>query len=652
MFSPRLFNCSTRRLCVGTSNAVSRSIPVHPSEFFPPTIDVRVSKYNKQKAAGKMNAQKLSRSKIGAQKSPRKPKPATITKIPVPPSQKSTSSPPPNTSKAPSLVSLTPDLVSEFHPTKNGVLTPDQILVRIPPVVLPPRHRSLAADPKLAAEFHPTKNGALTPRMVFSRSGTRVWWRCTKHAEHEWETDQVDFRSRYATGCPFCVGMRVSRQNCLAAVDPEIAEEWHPTKNGDLRPTTVHCRSARRIWWQCRHASEHQWRAQVVMRTRTGYRTGCPYCSFHRLTPENSMLGKAPEVSRELHPTKNGGLKASDIHASSNRPVWWQCVSNPRHEWRTKANKRTRSESPTGCPYCHGHRVLEPESLAQLHPDYITGKGPSVVQFHPSRNTFPASQLSPLSRRRVWWRCARGHEWQESVRKRVLSGSDPGCPQCIGTSTTSPKPIYSPFMMKRITSDFHPTKNGLLDLATADLNSSRKVWWRCRRYEAHQWQTCLNRYEPCPYCKGKTVAKDESFHSKYPKMSAEFHRTKNGCLDLATVRRNCSQSVWWQCSHDRAHQWEALIHTRACGKWACPYCNGKIVTEDRSLARLFPALAAEFNPSRNSLFSASHLSPRSTRRVWWRCARDHEWQDRIRDRIRFSSGCPQCEGHSAASTPT
>tara|TARA_B110000285_G_scaffold180449_1_gene203483 strand:+ start:85 stop:225 length:141 start_codon:yes stop_codon:yes gene_type:complete len=36
----------------------------------------------------------------------------------------------------------------------------------------------------------------------------------------------------------------------LAEVNPELAEEWHPTKNGELTPFDVTKGSNKKVWWK------------------------------------------------------------------------------------------------------------------------------------------------------------------------------------------------------------------------------------------------------------------------------------------------------------------------------------------------------------------------------------------------------------------
>ncbi len=38
----------------------------------------------------------------------------------------------------------------------------------------------------------------------------------------------------------------------LAEVNPALAKEWHPTKNGDLTPFDFAAKSNKKVWWKCR----------------------------------------------------------------------------------------------------------------------------------------------------------------------------------------------------------------------------------------------------------------------------------------------------------------------------------------------------------------------------------------------------------------
>ena len=97
----------------------------------------------------------------------------------------------------------------------------------------PPKGKSLAeVNPQLAKEWHPTKNGNLTPSDFSYGTNKEVWWKCPKGDDHEWE-GSIKRRSR-GGGCPICCNQMIVHSNCLSTTNPQLAKEWHPTKNGDL----------------------------------------------------------------------------------------------------------------------------------------------------------------------------------------------------------------------------------------------------------------------------------------------------------------------------------------------------------------------------------------------------------------------------------
>jgi uncharacterized Zn-finger protein len=196
-------------------------------------------------------------------------------------------------------------------------------------------------NPKLAKEWHPTKNGNLTPKDVTPSSGKKVWWLC-KDRGHVWEASVNDRNA--GRGCPYCAGKRVCEDNCLQTLNPLLAEEWHPTKNGTLTPKDIVPGSNKKVWWLCKYRG-HVWEADVEKRNAG---TGCPYCAGKRVCEDNCLQTLNPLLAEEWHPTKNGNLTPKDVTPSSGKKVWWLCKKK-RHEWKTYIYSRNAG---TGCPYC------------------------------------------------------------------------------------------------------------------------------------------------------------------------------------------------------------------------------------------------------------------------------------------------------------
>ena len=132
--------------------------------------------------------------------------------------------------------------------------------------------------PKVATEWHPTKNGSLTPNDVFC-SNKKVWWKCNK-CGYEWQA-RIDNRV-HNRGCPCCSNKVVVKGiNDLATTYPELVKEWHPTKNGDLTPQKISFGYGKKVWWLCPHGHEYQ--ATPNKRTN-GTGTNCPICYSGRQT--------------------------------------------------------------------------------------------------------------------------------------------------------------------------------------------------------------------------------------------------------------------------------------------------------------------------------------------------------------------------------
>ena len=203
-----------------------------------------------------------------------------------------------------SLAVKNPKLSKQWHPTKNENLTPDAVTAYSNKKVwwqcekghewqARISHRSngvgcpyclnkcacvdnclQSLNPELAKQWHPTKNGSLTPNDITTGSSKKVWWQCNK--KHEW-LETVASRVN-GNGCPFCSGHRVCHDNCLQTLNPELAKQWHPSKNGTLTPNDFTAGSAKKVWWKCEKG--HEWEAFIYNRKKG---SGCPICYNNRV---------------------------------------------------------------------------------------------------------------------------------------------------------------------------------------------------------------------------------------------------------------------------------------------------------------------------------------------------------------------------------
>lgn len=195
--------------------------------------------------------------------------------------------------------------------------------------------------PTIALEWNFNKNMGIIPSDFTAYSHKKVWWACKK-CGNDWSASIKD-RS-YGTGCPYCDGrMAVLGVNDLLTKMPDIAEEFHATKNSNIRVEEITVQSNKKIWWICKHG--HEWKIEVYARTNGN---GCPYCAGKRaLKGFNDLATVNPQLAQEWDMERNGHLTPDQVLTKSSRKVWWRCIN--KHSWKASIYHRSTG---TGCPYC------------------------------------------------------------------------------------------------------------------------------------------------------------------------------------------------------------------------------------------------------------------------------------------------------------
>lgn len=335
-------------------------------------------------------------------------------------------------------------------------------------------------NPVLAAQWHPTKNDLLTPSSITPKSSKKVWWQCSQG--HEWESS-VSNRAQ-GRGCPYCGGRLVlAGYNDLATLRPDLALQWHSTKNHTFLPTQISVGSKKKVWWQCDLG--HEWQAVIYSRKTAG----CPVCSNQQvLSGHNDLATTHPEFTSQWNYAKNSPITPYSVRQGSDKSYWWVCALG--HEWQTTPAKRVLGR---GCPVCSGRKLVKGfNDLSTLHPELAS-------EWHKTKNSQGPEETLSIMTTVVWWECALGHEWQARIDNR-RRGS--GCLVCAGhqvaigfndLTTTHPD----------LAAQWHPTLN---EIQASEVTSGRQVryWWRCEK--GHEWQahvcdrTRIDKGTNCPIC--------------------------------------------------------------------------------------------------------------------------------------------------------
>lgn len=485
---------------------------------------------------------------------------------------------------------------------------------------------TLAQLPDLRAEIHPELNeDTIDFDNLSVVSKQKVWWlgKCS----HAWETTVANRAN--GTKCPFCTGQKVlAGFNDFASHFPQLAQEWHPTKNNGLLPTQFTKGSNKKAWWlgQCKH----EWEQAISNRAKGA---GCVVCAGKVVLPGfNDLASKYPQVSELWHPTKNADLLPTQVTPSSNKTVWW--LGKCDHEWDMVTSELTRPQ-PKGCPVCSGRRV-------KAGFNDLTSQNPALAsQWHHAKNgDLKPETIASKSGKKVWWLGECQHEWEATVLSRYQGN---GCPYCANQKIL-PGDNDLATNYPEIASQWNHVKNGDLKPDMVAPKTPKVVWWVCP--DAHEWESSVsNRVRNgrgCPYCANQKVEPGfNDLETTHPHLVSEWNHAKNGKLLPSMVVAGSTRVVWWR-GEECSHEWEMTVFNKVAGV-GCPYCgNQKILVGFNDVGTTHPHLVSEWHDSLNTLKTMEELTYGSSHKAWWKCVNGHEWQARITDRGSKGHGCPEC----------
>jgi len=540
--------------------------------------------------------------------------------------------------------------------------------------------------PELINEWDYDKN-LILPENILPQSGISVWWKCTKG--HSWKT-RVQYRTR-GYGCPYCFGYKASKgQNDLATLNPELAKEWHPTKNVDLTPTSVRQYSNVKVWWLGKCG--HEWQATIADRNKNG----CPFCANILVLPGfNDLATRAPELLPYWDYDKNYPLTPQHISPNSTKKVWWKCEQG--HSWGNSVVNMNNSLHT--CPYCENRKVLSGfndlgTKFPNISNEWLSDKNGEATPSNILYNTT----------KKVWWKCSKGHIYYNSVYYRTHDNG--GCPICAkGRSTSFPEKAIAYYLSKKykVQENYKFFKNKELDVyipsRKVGIEYDGKAWhnnvtrdnikndlckklgivllrvrepslpnvnenaicYQLRSNTDHELEKAINFI--FSYLQSTTdnltdikvdinsdrakifklieiQEKATSLSVVNSQLANEWHPTKNGNLLPNQFTANAHFKVWWlgKCGHE----WQATIASRNSGS-GCPYCTGVLTNIGvNDLVAINSPLLAEWDYDRNTEISPSTVSKGSNKKVWWKCLKcGSSWQAAISDRSN-GNGCPVC----------
>ncbi len=539
--------------------------------------------------------------------------------------------------------------------------------------------------PDIFSEWDYSKNGGLEPENLSYGSAKKVNWICSV-CGYQWSCKIAD-RVRRSTRCAICAGRITSKRNpsknCLALACPEKADEWHPTKNGDLTPWDVTMKSGRSVWWIC-NICKQEFEASISNRTRRGRQ--CPICNNKKIVRHNSLGALYPSLEKEWD-YQNNQKSPYEIAPGTQKKYFWKCEKG--HSWSVSPNQRTNRKS--GCPYCSGHLATQEWNLRKNFPEIAN-------ELHPSKNhSLNLCEISPCSNKSLWWLCKKGHTWKDTVNHRTASGR--GCPNCYSQTSASELRIYTELKMifdtlehrhkmfgcecdifvsdykLAIEYDGYPWHQGKEDNDRNKermLNLNKIVLIRVRdkrlqklkdddllipkeinnvstiknilkaiqkrvhldighmqKIDTYLSTTSFQNESEFDFLMSqrKTALPGNSFADLFPNAAREWDYDKNGDLRPEDVSSRSGKKAYFKCL-SKGHVTLSTIANKAAGH-GCSKCaidsRAKRSLEE-SFGALFPNKTSYWDYERNIGLSPYEIGPASSANIWLKCPNGHSWK--------------------------
>ena len=490
---------------------------------------------------------------------------------------------------------------------------------------------NLATERPLIAElWHPTKNDK-NPTEYLPGSNKIVWWQCPKNALHEWEA-QINSLAN-GQGCPYCAGKRVCADNCLAFVEPDVAKQWHPTKNKDT-PNDLTAGSGQKRWWRCKFG--HEWKAMVATRSRG---SGCPKCFKQSSKLELRVYCELDAILDQVRWRDKHLGKEIDVYLH-NQKIGIEIDYVYTHQGKVKLDRdKNKLASDNGITLI---RIRESKLKALSDNDILFKKSNSEKSIVMRL----AAKLHDLVEEATD---------KEKIRNYIFGNrliATKGFKKIFASSPAPPLNKSLEFLYPHLKDEWDYQSNHPLLPNMFTPGSAQKIDWRCQKC-GEKWRATIAArtgsatHEPsgCPSCAGirarqsltsrnrSHLNSDYNLLISHPNIAAEYHPTKN-LRPVEEVAPNTGTKVWWRCSN--GHEWQQPIATRTRTKKndsGCPIC--------RSVKVARPELASEWDANKNK-DTPRDVTVGSHAIRWWKCLNGHpSYQAAVYSRLE-GTGCRTC----------
>jgi hypothetical protein len=491
---------------------------------------------------------------------------------------------------------------------------------------------NLASEyPDIADELHRSLNGDITAAEVSPKTSKKYYWQCSRNSNHVWQTS-VSNRTRLGSNCPYC---------------------FNQTSRGELRVFS----EIKSVFTN----AEHRWRTEGreidvwLEDLKVGIEYDGAYWHKNTLDKDDAKISFFDDMGIQIIRIREEPLVASrDLDIPVRNPVTKDDIDQVLELLSTIVSL-TAAQAEGVQAYIGQRSFCDETGYKQLllgcdKPplERSLAANPAVADTWHVELNFPLkpSDVWIGSNTYAWFACETcGKAFKAKIHKRASIVQNVGkCKQCSSM-------LRGEALLKDVNpslfSELAEGMNHKVDLSSLRPRSNRALWWRCHLVDSHVWKANVahrSNGTGCPYCAGRRVDGRNSLSAVNPSLAARWDYERNDDLVPSNVTASSSRKVWWRCSYNDYHRFEAIIYNMARRPQACPYCSGKLVDESNSLQSIYPQIARQWHATLNSPLQASDVTCQSGKKVWWQCPDNplHVWQSTVQRRVVRGSGCPEC----------
>jgi hypothetical protein len=183
----------------------------------------------------------------------------------------------------------------------------------------------------------------------------------------------------------------------------------------------------------------------------------------------------------------------------------------------------------------------------------------------------------------------------------------------------------------------------LCDFCNGEDQTTEESKWRAIQ---NIYKYRINGMDRCKPCAMKNVAnKSLKTRLEYSPTLVDTHphlmkfwSTRNDRLPEEFTQYSKYEAIW-VCKNGHEKKMSIKRKTNLVTDH-CSICN--------SLSENFPELLNEWDFEKNTKYSPYNISYGSTKKVWWKCNKGHEWKTMVFTRTTGKTKCPFCQGRKAS----